>query len=85
MTALTKIVKGLARQVYLFNGERLNSDIRPSEKHFALTERVRSDLCLNDDREFQKSTSTDETAVRGMNQLGITYGLGFTKENRHQR
>lgn len=81
MTPFSEIVEGMARDVCLLDGERLDDDSCPAEKHVALARDFRPGLALNDDGELQKAPCTDETAVRVVDQAGAGNGFGFPEQN----
>jgi hypothetical protein len=52
VTAFSEIVERLARDVRLLDGERLDDDACPAEKHVTLAGDFRPSLALNDDGEL---------------------------------
>lgn len=71
VAALAEVVEGLARQMRLLDGERLDEDDGPAEKCIALPDGVRADLAFNDHAEFQEVSGADHAAVRVMNELRV--------------
>jgi hypothetical protein len=85
MTPFSEIVEGLARDVRLLDGERLDDDTCPAEKHIALAGDFRPRQALNDYGELKKATGTDETPVGVMDEPGVYVGFGFPEQNRDKR
>lgn len=70
----------LTRNVRLLDGERLDEDAGPAEKHVALAKYNCPDLAFENDGEFQEVYGADQAAVRIMNDLRVTDGLGFAEK-----
>src|SRR5207249_9130187 len=66
VAALAEIVKGLAGDMRLFDGEGLDGDARPAEEHVALADGLGPDLSLYDDGEFEEVPGADDAALRIM-------------------
>jgi hypothetical protein len=79
VTPFSEIVEGLARDVRLLYGERLNDDASPAEKHIALERDFRPGLAFDDYGDFEKAPGTDETTTGIMDEPRVSVGVGFSE------
>ena len=81
VTALAEIMESLAREMSLLHGKRFDDDAGPADKHIALANGFHSYLAFENEGDLQEVRGADQAAVRVMNDLRVTGGLGLVEEN----
>src|ERR1022692_1466851 len=84
MAAFAEIEEGLPCQVRLFHCDWLDDDFSSSKECVALAARLRNDMPLDHHLEFDKIGSADSATFGVMDNLGIQFQFGLSKEDGSQ-